>query len=383
LRYQSMLAGAALAGLTLAGAANAELEPEQISSATLPPPGEHWVWLSDIMFYNMIDGRSFLIDADEGEVLGMISGGNFHDSLGLPGHQRELYSTDTYYSRGSRGERTDVVTIYDTETLGVTGEVVIPPKQLLSVPTKVATTALSDDDQFLYVYNFTPSQTLSVVNVAEREFIGEVETAGCAMTYPAGPRRLLMLCADASFLTLVLDDAGEVVSRSRSEPMFDPKQDLVNDDAVRAGDKWYFVSYEGDVYTVDASGEEIRFEAPWSLLTTDQDRAEAWRPGGYQLFAIHEATNRLYVIMHEDGKPSTHKDPGSEIWVFDLATKARVQRIALRDDATIVEVSRDDEPLMYTASIARPELDIYDAMTGEHLRTVGELGQSPTIIQVP
>lgn len=378
---QRLLAAATLA--LLGAAAQAEIEPERITAETLPKPGPHWVWVSDISFNNMIDGKSFLLDADSGKMLGMISGGNFHDSLGLPGHQKEFYSTDTFYSRGSRGDRVDVVSIYDARTLDVTGEIIIPPKQLLSVPTGVATTAMSEDDRFLYVYNFTPAQSLSIVNLAERKFVGEVETAGCAMTYPVGPRKLHMICADASFLTMKFDDAGAVVSRSRSKPMFDPKQDLVNDDAVRAGNKWYFVSYKGDVYTVDSSGDEPVFEPKWSLLTTEADRAGAWRPGGYQLFSIHEASGRMYVIMHPDGKPSTHKDAGTEVWVFDLASKKRIQRIDLRATATIVKVSPDAKPLLYTASIERPELDIYDALSGAHLRTVTELGQSPTVIQVP
>ena len=46
-----------------------------------------------------------------------------------------------------------------------------------------------DDGRFVIVYNFTPTQSVSVVDVQARKFVGEIDTAGCGMVYAAGPRR--------------------------------------------------------------------------------------------------------------------------------------------------------------------------------------------------
>ena len=41
----------------------------------------------------------------------------------------------TYFARGSRGARTDVVEFTDNSTLSVTHEIVLPPKRAMTLPT--------------------------------------------------------------------------------------------------------------------------------------------------------------------------------------------------------------------------------------------------------
>jgi methylamine dehydrogenase heavy chain len=369
------------AAVLLVFAANgyAALPMERMEVAILAAtPEPHWVWVNDISFMNMVDGRAYLIDGDSGRVLGMISGGNFHDALQLPADHSAIYSTDTFYSRGTRGVRTDVLSIYDPKTLAPVGEVILPAKQLLSVPTPVGM-EMTTDGRFLAQYNFTPAQSLSIVDLKARTLVGEVDTPGCAFVYPTGPRTINMLCGDGSVLTLQLGESGNVVTRSKSDPMFDSPNVLVNEDAVRVGSVWYFVSYKGEVYTMDGSTGKPSF-GTWSLMN-DAD-SEGWRPGGYQLFAIHAATGRMYVSMQKGG-PGTHKNPGTEIWVYDIASKKRLQRVAVEHHLTSVQVSKDDQPLLYTVSFEKPALQVYDALTLKHLRTVGEIGTTPTIIQIP
>ncbi|MCC7413538.1 MAG: amine dehydrogenase [Gammaproteobacteria bacterium] len=372
---RSIIALCALA----AGMAHAEIAPEKLTARKLPAnPGAHWVWVNDMALFS-IDGKAFLVDADKGEMLGMISGGAFHDALVLAPGYRSFYSTDTFFARGTRGERTDVVTIYEPTELTPVGEVVIPPKQLLSVATPVAS-QVSDDGRFVLVYNFTPAQSVSVVDTQARTFAGEIETPGCGMVYAAGPRRFLMMCANGTMLVVKLDDQGKLVSKKETEPLFAPAQDLLNEDAVRVGDKWYFISYKGDVYAVDVAAEAPRFEKPWPV----QQGAERdqWRPGGYQLIAAHAASARLYVAMHRGGAGS-HKQPAEEIWVHDLAGGERVARFPVEPHATSIQVSRDGAPLLYTVNAEHPGLEIYDATSGRHLRSVPGLGLTPSVLQVP
>ena len=128
-----------------------------------------------------------MVNADHGTMLGMLSTGYSFNSLTLPREYGEIYSAETYYSRYTRGKRTDVVSIYDAKTLSPTAEIEIPAKRTSTTP-KLATASLTDDDRFMAIWNYTPAQSLSIVEVKKREFVGEIPIPGCALAYPAGIR---------------------------------------------------------------------------------------------------------------------------------------------------------------------------------------------------
>ena len=345
---------------------------------TLDAPKPHWFWANDVAFFNMADGRTYLYDADNGEMLGMLSTGIFYAKFETPDDYSMIYSPETYYSRHTRGERTDVVTFYDTGTLGVVDEVEIPPKRHSGL-VNMGFSTLTDNERYLAIYNFTPAQSVSVVDVESRTFTGEIATPGCALTYASGDSSFMTMCGDGRLMTIVLDDQGKEASRLRSDPFFDPDSDPVMEKAVRLEDTWYFVSYEGKVHEVDVSAEAPAFSEPWTLLGDDD---AGWRPGGLQLTAIHAGRGELALLMHEHGAPGSHKDPGSEIWVYDLSTRERVRRIELAAPAVSINVTRDAAPVL-VASHGEPAIDIYDFRSGEHLRTITGVGQTPLYLQVP
>ena len=110
--------------------------------------------------------------------------------------------------------------------------------------------------------------------------------------------------------------------------------------------KAFFVSYEGWVYPVGLDGKPVVGER-WKL----QGEGEAgWRPGGWQLAAYHAPTDRLFVLMHEGGI-WTHKQAGSEVWVYDAASGKRLQRVAAgASRRSRSRSARDDQPLMFALS---------------------------------
>jgi len=360
----------------------AEIQPESLPQAVILPaePNPHWVWVSDIVFHHMADGKAYLVDGDSGRFLGMLSTGTGFVGLVLPSDYAQIYSPETYFSRGTRGERTDVITFYDPRKLEPTGEVVIPPKRFTAMPTHNYS-AITDDDRFLLVYNFTPAQSVSVIDLQQRRLVGETETSGCALVLPSGKRRFQMMCGDGSLLTVTLDDQGEVTSKQRNQPFFDPQADWVTEKAVRWGDTWVFVSYQGTVYPVDTAGERPQPGTPWSLFSA-AEIGESWRPGGIQHLAVHPASGKLYALVHQGGDGS-HKDPGQDVWVYDLKTQQQLQKIKLDKLSTSIQVSKDDTPLLFSIFIGNPTLDIYDAASGKHLRAVDEIGFTPTLLQTP
>ena len=373
--------------------------------ATLPAhAGPHWVWVSDILLK-----RSALIDADGGRFLGMLPGGSGILAPLRSRDGREIYQVETYYARGTRGARTDVVSIADAITLQPIGEVVIPPKRAEHT-SWVAGSALSDDGRFLAVSNMNPGTSLSIVDVAERRFAGEIETPGCTLAYAAGPRRFLSLCADGTALVVTLDERGGEASKTRTERWFDPQQDPITEKAARRGDQWFFVSFEGIVHAIDVSGDTLRFADPWPLLS-DADRRESWRFGGMQQLALHQPTGRLYALMHQGGADS-HKAPGTEVFVYDVDKRERVQRIALRNQTASfllqrfgmppggavdwllqralpnegvsrIAVTQDDAPVLLAVTAFPATLAVYDARSGVYLRDVSEVGIAANYVAAP
>ena len=196
-----------------------------------------------------------------------------------------------------------------------------------------------------------------------------------------------------------------------SKPFFDPKVDPVTEKAVRVGSQWYFVSFDNVVHPVDGGGATPVFGPTWSLVT-DADKAEDWRIGGNQHFAVHRATGRLYALMHRGGA-DTHKEPGEEVWIFDIASQKRVARVPLVNPgftvygfpltaaggmARVVDwlldrfapplvgfinVTQDEQPLLVTSSQFSGMLGVYDARTGAFLRRVGPTGWTSDVLQAP
>lgn len=394
---------AAVAALAAAHAAPAE-EPGRLGAvASLPQVGSHAVWVPDLML-----GHSLLFDGDSGRVLGTLDAGTtLSPKPPLYSAARdEFYAVEIDYSRGRRGDRTDYVTIYDARSLDVTGEVVIPTRTSESAAS-IGYAALLDGERFLATFNQFPTPSVSITDLAERRFVEEIVTSGCAGIYPTGARSFAMLCGDGSMLAVSLDEAGRKHSLRSTERFFDVVKDPVMMAGGRDAERWVFVSFSGTAHEIvfGDSSEEIR---SWPLVS-DAERAAGWRPGGRQLVALHAPTDRLYVVFHEGG-PGSHKDPGPEVWVYDLAVRARVARIAMPNftaaflgdmlglgegvartvlewvlpggGADTIAVSQDEAPVLFARNSQLGSVAVIDARTGEHLRNLSEAGLAGMRLEV-
>src|SRR5882757_11143868 len=74
---------------------------------SLPRPASpHWVWVNDFVFPHMVSGKAMLVDGDAGRFVGELDTG-FGSMRVVPSLDgRVIYSPETYFSRGTRGERT-------------------------------------------------------------------------------------------------------------------------------------------------------------------------------------------------------------------------------------------------------------------------------------
>ncbi|GAC1300198.1 MAG: hypothetical protein NVS9B2_23930 [Steroidobacteraceae bacterium] len=372
-----------LTGLAPLGFAGAELPSDlgrggEVATLAVPAP-KHWVWVNDFVFPHMSDGMAYLIDGDSGRYLGTLSTGYSFAHVLLSRDGKLIYSPETYFARGTRGRRTDVVTLYDPGTLKVLGEIPIPPKRSSNLP-MIANQVLTDDDRFLLIYNFNPAQSVTVVDTKLRKFVREIEIPGCALVYPTGPRSFFSVCGDGSLSLVELDD-GAAAHLKRTQPVFPMTDDPVTEKAVRIGHVWYFVSFAGRIYSLQADAQQAEAGAAW-WLTSEAERKAGWRPGGIQQLAVDPRKSRLYAIMHRGGV-ETHKDPGKDVWVFDLASRQRVQQLTLKNLSSSIQLSNDPQPLLYSIFIDAPDLDIYDAASGKLLRSVAHVGTTPTLMVTP
>ena len=88
------------------------------------------MWVNDLVFPHMSDGMAMLIDGDTDRCLGTLSTGWGFVRVLLPKAGQLIYSPEIYFSRGTRGVRTDVVTIYDAHTLSPVKEIPDPAEAL-------------------------------------------------------------------------------------------------------------------------------------------------------------------------------------------------------------------------------------------------------------
>ena len=357
-----------------------EITPERATVAELGAPNPHWVWMTDISYPNFVPGTAHLLNAGEGKFLGMITMGYGLTALGLPSHGNEIYSVETHYSRTTRGERKDFVAIYSAKNLEFLHEIEIPPKKLSAVP-MLSFVGLTDDDQFLLIYNFTPSQSVSLVDMKARRFVAEIETAGCGLTLPAGNRRFLMLCGNGDLRDISFNDNGEVLSNRIAETIFDRKREFLTEKAVRIDNTWVFVTNEGEIQEVEIIATGVSVKPRWPLFSNDE-LAAGWKIGGQQHLAIHKANKTLYAAVHQ-GDIDTHKEPGSHVFVYDLASHKKIATVELKRAANAVQVSQDNKPILITTNAYPAIVDIYDARSGKFIREVGEAGISPMTLQTP
>ncbi|MGB2315217.1 MAG: amine dehydrogenase large subunit, partial [Porticoccaceae bacterium] len=119
----------------------------------------------------------------------------------------------------------------------------------------------------------------------------------------------------------------------------------------------------------------------------------------------HQQSQQAYVLVHQ-GPPESFEDPGTHIWVYDLASGKRVNEIKLERMAISIAVSQDSQAQLYSIAanfnlpflfqmyvyLMKGEkslekhlklvLDVYELNSGKFLRSIDEIGNYPSYIQV-
>ncbi len=362
--------------LSIFSIARAELPNDAIGNVnTLPVPYPNdWVIVHDIAFDHMSVGRFMVLDVNGGDIKNYFKGtfnGGFIAAFARSLSRSEMYVLEHYYDRGTRGNRADMITIYDKATLSPIDEIILSDPKLKRAEILVSKFVISliDNDRFLLFYSFTPGTFVTVVDLEKREVVNGVPLPTCAGIFPTGRRGFSSLCGNGSMVSFQLDENGQVTEQSKIEPFFDVDKDALFERPAIIDGTGYFPSFSGQIQEIDLSGASASLGEKWSLVD-EADLEQNWRPGGAWLTAT-DSTGRLYVMMHADGGEGSHDNPGSEIWVFDTAAKTRVQRIPLTLPAIAFDITMGDSPKIVTTNIEM-KLEVYDAQSGEHINTIAD-----------
>lgn len=356
-RLRMGLAGMALLAACAAGAAPAKAPPPELPAETLRDGGtlqaatSERIYVADVAINHIVDGRLRVFDARAGKLLGMINTG-YAGNFALSAQADEIYVATTYLSRGGRGERTDILEVWDSNSLAFKHEILLPPKraQTLNYRHMVSVTA---NGRFVLVQNATPATSITVVDLGQRKVATEVQTPGCWGTMPAAghPQRFSMLCGDGKIATVTLDEAGQVADRQLSDKLFDPDKDAWYHTAERVGDRFFFLSFLGNLTEVDLSGASAQARGSKPLVDAAAAK-KGWRPGGYQAFAVHPSGRWAVVAMHDNGREGSHKTPAKALWVVDVASGKRIASAPGQGSASL------------TFSKSGKRLQALDGMTG-------------------
>lgn len=370
------------AGLASAPATFPQPLPEEAipSVTTLPAkyPAE-WVLVHDFHFNALLDGRVAIVDtrSTAQPLKGIVRAAQFANVL-FSREKNEIYTSETFYSRLTRGERTDAITIWDTATLQPKAEILLPGGKRQQSVTYTGLFQFTNAEKWALVSNFTPAQSVTVVDLDGRQVLGDIDLPGCTHIYPTGQRGFSSLCADGSMVSIVLDEKGAVASSRTVAAVQDiDRQPLFGMPAMIGRTAW-FVSYYGELRGVDLSGPVARPVGKASVGTAPGGDPE-WRPGGWQVIAS-DSQGLLYVLMSPNGREGSHKDGGTQVWVVDPVKNKQVRRIDLGGVASSIAMTAEATPQLV---ITRPDGDVavFDPATGAPVRDLGAtVGFNPLVI---
>jgi methylamine dehydrogenase heavy chain len=228
-----------------------------------------------------------------------------------------------------------VLEVWDTQTLAFKHEVLLPPRRAQTLNYR-GLVSVTGNGRFVLVQNATPATSITVVDLAERKVATEIQTPGCWGTLPAaGTRpRFSMLCGDGKVATVTLDDKGQVADRQLSDKLFDADQDAWFHTAEHVGDRYFFLSFKGQLTELDLSGPVARQTATRALVGAADQEAEL-APG--RLPGLCGAPRRRWAVvsMHDQGREGSHKLPAKQLWVIDLDSGRRLARLPGQGTASL------------------------------------------------
>jgi methylamine dehydrogenase heavy chain len=348
-------------------------EGEESDVVRMDAPNPNW-------FY--VDGGwdmagTSIFDSGSGKMKGMVSTHRLAN-FAIDPAGKYYYVVETMWTRADHGTRQDWVAVYDTIDLKRITEISIPGHILIG--DRKNNFIVSDDGKWGFIYQFDPSSSVNVVDLAKQKFVKNVELPGCASMMPNPGVGFSALCSDGSLATVAV--TGGTPQITHTEPFFSATDDPIFDNYAYDAPKKQavFLSYTGLIYTAAISAAPT-VAKPFSIQAAAGLRAGStkpldvnWLPGGRQPMALHRPSGHLFVLMHT-GEYWSHKALGTEIWEVDLATQKVVRRLPLDEPMNNIEVTQTDKPMLISNG-EEGNVIVVDLETGEVKHEIKNAGRS-------
>lgn len=379
LRQQGLVGGIAAAALMATTyPALADIAIEQQTIEVAPASDAKRVYVTDPGHFQMTS-QVFTIDGKTSKMLGMVDAGKLpHVMVGDKG--KFMAVANTWYDRIARGNRDDYIEVFDTSTHEVTADIDIPEGRFLTgVFPHMAT--LSTDDKHMLFQQFSPVPAVGLVDLENNKFVKMIDTPDCYHLFPAPDQNVYMHCRDGSLLQISYDAEGN--SKQKHSKVFHAEDEYLSNMPYYSDvtNKLVWPDYEGQIFQAELTASGAKFKKPFDIFT-DKEKAENWRPGGWQLITVHDKTNELYLLADQRAE-WTHKSPSRYVFVVDANTGKRLRRIELKHEIDSIAVSQDDEPYLFALSAGDKAMYTFDAKTGKQVGEIGSLGRYPHILTLP
>lgn len=321
----------------------------------------------------------YTIDGKDMSLLGMSDAGKLpHIMLGDNG--KFMAVANTLHKRISRGERDDYIEVFDTSTHEVIADIDIPEGRFLTgVMQRMA--SLSADDKHILFQQFAPMPAVGLVDLEQKSFVKMMPTPDCYHIFPAPEQNFYMHCRDGSMLQVTYDSEGN--TEQKNTKVFHGENDYLfnNPYYSNASGRLVWPSTAGRVFQAKLTASGAEFLKPIDVFT-EAEKADKWAPGGWQPVAYHNARNEIYLLADQRAK-WTHKLPSRFVFVVDGTTGERLRRIDLGHEITGIAVSQDADAHLFAVSADDATLYTFDAVSGEELGSVDELGRAPSLVYLP
>ena len=343
----------------------------------------HWVFVNR---GNGQDGAR-IFDGDTGRMVGMV---NMYgqDSFAFDPLGRNFYVAQTLWTKVDRGARQDVLLGYDVHTLKLVTEVPIPGRMLIG--SRTHNLVITNDGKRALIYNMQPSSSVNVVDLDKKKMEQKIELPGCATLLINPEGGFSALCSNGTLATVSMDGKPAI---TRSAQFFSATEDPIFDTSIldpKTG-KATFLTYSGLIIGAEL-GAAPKIADGWSVQAAAGMRKATytamdvnWMPGGRQPIAVHNASGRIYLLMHK-GEYWSEYESGEEIWVLDGASHKLIGRHALPDGVAgkpvNIAISQDASPLVFVSD-GSGNTFVLDSTTFEKKRMMDNSGGGILYVMQP
>jgi len=356
-----------------------DLKPEQITVARVPARMKR-VYVMDPVLPHMVDGRVYVLDAKDLTLKGMMESG-FAGMMAAAPDKGRVYVAASFYARLTRGARTDVIQVYDDETLKVIDEIPVPTLRAQALPYRNLF-RLNSDGSMIFAQNATPATSVTVVDVASKKNF-EAQGPGCYGIYPAlaNPLRFATLCGDGTATTYTISSDHASAQLKSSAKFFDPQSDPLYTHAEPTRDGYVFLTYSGKLMRLAVDGDTVAAQPAGDAA----EGQKGWAPGGYQPFTVDAQAGVAYLLMHDKAVEGSHKAPSVEIWAYDLNAKKLLARSPVAGLIGVTLSASEPNILFGIDGVANKIVRLAVDPQSRNITPAGEikLGETAALIEAP